>query len=112
MPSVNYLQRLGPEYLDQIFEHSRWIFEQDIDIGFEVYTSEEVELPRQAVTEFLEKIDPAVCARYLEHLIDERGEEAEIFHDRLAVIYLQMTIAAKRRGDDGRLYLAGRPGAY
>jgi Vam6/Vps39-like protein vacuolar protein sorting-associated protein 39 len=36
MPSVNYLQRLGPEYLDQVFEYSRWVFEQDVDIGFEV----------------------------------------------------------------------------
>ena len=36
MPSVTYLQRLGPEYLDLIFEHSRWVFEHDVDIGFEV----------------------------------------------------------------------------
>lgn len=36
MPIVNYLQRLGPENLDQIFEHSRWVLEQDRDIGFEV----------------------------------------------------------------------------
>lgn len=36
MPSVNYLQRLGPEYLDLIFEHSRWVFGQNTDIGFEV----------------------------------------------------------------------------
>ena len=36
MPSVNYLQRLGPEHHDLIFEHSRWVFEQDTDIAFEV----------------------------------------------------------------------------
>jgi hypothetical protein len=36
MPSVNYLQRLGPEYLDLIFEHSRWVFEKDDNIAFEV----------------------------------------------------------------------------
>lgn len=36
MPSVNYLQRLGPEYLDLVFQHSRWVFEQDHDIAFEV----------------------------------------------------------------------------
>ena len=35
-PSVNYLQRLGPEFIDLIFEHSRWVFEQDRDIAFEV----------------------------------------------------------------------------
>ncbi|KAH9926823.1 hypothetical protein B0H21DRAFT_138019 [Amylocystis lapponica] len=100
MPSVTYLQRLGPEHLDQIFEHSRWIFEQDADIAFEVFTSEEVELPRQAVAEFLEKIDPVICARYLEHLIDERGEETQSFHDRLAELYLRLTITAQRQGDE------------
>ena len=36
MPTVNYLQRLGPEHLEQIFEHSRWVFEQNRDIAFEV----------------------------------------------------------------------------
>ena len=35
-PSISYLQRLGPEYLDQIFKHSRWVLEQDADLGFEV----------------------------------------------------------------------------
>lgn len=35
-PSVNYLQRLGPEYLELIFKHSRWVFEEDHDIAFEV----------------------------------------------------------------------------
>ncbi len=36
MPSVQYLQRLGPEHIDQIFESAHWIFEQDPDIAFEV----------------------------------------------------------------------------
>ena len=36
MPSVDYLARLGPEYLDLIFQYSRWIFEQDRDIAFQV----------------------------------------------------------------------------
>ena len=36
MPSITYLQRLGPEHLNLIFEHSRWIFEQDVDIAFDV----------------------------------------------------------------------------
>lgn len=36
MPSINYLQRLGPEHLDLIFEHSLWVFEQDKTIALEV----------------------------------------------------------------------------
>lgn len=35
-PSVSYLQKLGPEYLDQIFESARWVFEQDRGMVFEV----------------------------------------------------------------------------
>lgn len=99
MPSVTYLQRLGPEYLDLIFEHSRWVFEHDVDIGFEIFTSEEVELPRQLVADFLETIDPKICARFLEYLINEKGDESAFFHNRLAELYLKMTLAAKKRGD-------------
>ncbi|KAI0370322.1 hypothetical protein BV20DRAFT_1121321 [Pilatotrama ljubarskyi] len=100
MPTVSYLQRLGPEHLDQIFEHSRWVFDQDRDIGFEIFTSEEVELPKERVADFLEHIDPAICARYIEYLISERGETSQEFHDRLAELYLRMTVAAKKKGDD------------
>lgn len=35
-PSITYLQKLGPEYLDHIFQFSRWIFDQNVDMGFEV----------------------------------------------------------------------------
>jgi hypothetical protein len=37
MPSVSYLQKLGPEHLQQIFNSSRWIFELNGDIAFEVF---------------------------------------------------------------------------
>ncbi|KAI0324590.1 hypothetical protein GY45DRAFT_1331365 [Cubamyces sp. BRFM 1775] len=100
MPTVNYLQRLGPEHLDQIFEHSKWVFEQDRDIAFEIFTSEEAELPKEPVADFLERLDPAICARFIEYLISERGETSQDFHDRLVELYLRMTVAAKRRGDD------------
>ncbi|KAI0649291.1 hypothetical protein C8Q79DRAFT_949834 [Trametes meyenii] len=100
MPTVNYLQRLGPEHLDQIFEHSKWVFEQDHDIAFEIFTSEEAELPKEPVADFLEHLDPAICARYIEYLISERGEVSREFHDRLAELYLRMTVAAKKRADD------------
>ncbi|KAI0768086.1 hypothetical protein BD413DRAFT_605556 [Trametes elegans] len=100
MPTVNYLQRLGPEHLDQIFEHSRWVFEQDHDIAFEIFTSEEAELPKEPVADFLESLDPAICARYIEYLINERGEVSQEFHDRLAELYLRMTVEAKKRSDD------------
>lgn len=42
MPTVNYLQRLGPEHMDQIFEHSRWVFENNRDIAFEVHSCSKI----------------------------------------------------------------------
>lgn len=59
-----------------------------------------MELPRQAVADYLEGIDPQLCARYLEFLIEERREESTHFHDRLAEVYLKMTLSAKKHGDD------------
>ncbi len=76
----------------------------------QVFTSEEVELPRNLVADFLEKIDPAICARYVEFLVNERGEESAMFHNRLAELYLTMSMSAKQQGDNGavRLYRFGR----
>ncbi|KZT73130.1 hypothetical protein DAEQUDRAFT_722252 [Daedalea quercina L-15889] len=100
MPSVTYLQRLGPEHLEQIFGAAHWLFEQDADIAFEIFTSEEVELPRELVVDFLELISLGLAARYLEYLIEERKEEGVGFHERLAETYLRLVMDAKRGGDE------------
>ncbi|KAL0955078.1 hypothetical protein HGRIS_003995 [Hohenbuehelia grisea] len=99
-PSISYLQKLGPEHLQHVFDGSRWVFEQDRDIAFEIFKSEEVELPRPAVADFLETIDPQVCIRYLEYLIEEREEDLPEFHDRLAELYLSTTLAARKKGNE------------
>lgn len=124
MPSITYLQRLGPDHLDTVFQHSRWIFDENPDMALEVsgitdvvniylcknkiFTSEEAELPPQHVANFLESVNPKFCARYLEFLIEERHEESSIYHDRLAELYLKMTIDAKKAGDEGMHYLRTR----
>lgn len=124
-PSISYLQKLGSEYLDQIFESARWVFEQDRDMAFEVgfystsssivklmrrglyqiFTSDDVELPPGAVTDYLEKLDPQIATRYLEYLIDEKEDQSAGFHDRLAELYLGITMAAKRKGEEGESFL-------
>lgn len=35
-PTVTYLQKLGEEYMDQVFKSARWVFQQDQNIAFEV----------------------------------------------------------------------------
>jgi hypothetical protein len=58
-------------------------------------------LPRQEVADFLEGLDPALSSRFLEFLIEERNEISQSFHNRLAELYLSMTLSAKKRGDEG-----------
>lgn len=36
MPTISYLQKLGPEHLEQIFKSARWVFEINQDMAFEV----------------------------------------------------------------------------
>lgn len=48
-------------------------------------------------------ISPALCAGYMEYLIDEAGEANPMFHDRLAELYLKA--AQDTRTSDGTLPL-------
>ena len=34
-PSIHYLQKLGPEYIDQVFKYARWVLDTDQDMGFQ-----------------------------------------------------------------------------
>ncbi|PPQ95740.1 hypothetical protein CVT26_015866, partial [Gymnopilus dilepis] len=99
-PSIHYLQKLGPEYIDLVFRYSRWIFDLDPEMAFQIFTSEDVNLPRKPVADYLETIDPTLCAKYLEYLIAERNEDSTAFHDRLAELYLSMVETARKRNDE------------
>jgi len=35
-PSITYLQRLGSEYLDTVFQYSKWILDENSEMGLEV----------------------------------------------------------------------------
>ena len=56
----------------------------------QIFQSEDVELPRPKVADFLETIDQRICARFIEYLIEEKGEHSVAFHNRLAELYLKM----------------------
>ncbi|KAJ3504846.1 hypothetical protein NLJ89_g7728 [Agrocybe chaxingu] len=101
-PSIHYLQKLGPEYIDQVFNYAQWIFECDSEMAFQIFTSEDVELPKKTVADYLENLDPKYCANYLEYIIEERHEETPAFHDRLAELYFNMTMTAKKRSDESK----------
>ncbi|KAG1771130.1 rab guanyl-nucleotide exchange factor [Suillus placidus] len=105
-PSMSYLRKLCPEYINQVFESSSWVFGRGPSYGFRgdpcIFTSDDVELPRTQVTDYLEKIDPTISTRYIEYLVDEKGEESPAFHDRLTELYLNMTLSAHKQGDEAK----------
>ncbi|KAG8694933.1 Vacuolar morphogenesis protein 6 [Ceratobasidium sp. 395] len=100
-PSIRYLQKLGPEYLDLIFKSARWIFEAKPDLAFNIFTAEEVELPRGAVADYLEGIDPMLAIKFIEYLFSECQEESYTFGDRLGELYLRSAVQFRRAKDKG-----------
>ena len=36
VPSITYLQRLSPDYMDTVFQYSRWIFDENAEMALEV----------------------------------------------------------------------------
>ncbi|KAJ4480006.1 hypothetical protein J3R30DRAFT_3467312 [Lentinula aciculospora] len=98
--SIQYLRKLGPEDLDQVFESARWVIEQHSDRSLEIFKSDDVDLPRDRVADYLEKIDPLLCTQYLEYLIQEREEVSVVFHDRLVELYAKITLDARRKKDE------------
>uniref|UniRef100_A0A8C1H2J6 VPS39 subunit of HOPS complex n=1 Tax=Cyprinus carpio carpio TaxID=630221 RepID=A0A8C1H2J6_CYPCA len=90
--TVQYLQRLGVENLDIIFEFSPWVLKICSEDGLKIFTEDltEVEtLPRDKVLNFLKEGFKELAIPYLEHIIhlwDETGPE---FHNVLIQLYLE-----------------------
>ncbi|QRV74951.1 vacuolar protein-sorting-associated protein 39 [Ceratobasidium sp. AG-Ba] len=95
-PTIRYLQKLGPEYQELVFQSARWIFEAKPDMAFDIFTTEEVELPRAAVADYLEGIDPMLGIRFIEYLFGERQEESLAFGDRLGELYLRSAVQFRK----------------
>jgi hypothetical protein len=41
-PSIAYLQRLSPEYLDTIFQYSKWILNENAEMALEVRSAMDI----------------------------------------------------------------------
>jgi hypothetical protein len=41
-PSITYLQRLSPEYLDTIFQYSKWILNENAEMALEVSSAMDI----------------------------------------------------------------------
>src|SRR5882757_490 len=69
----------------------------------QIFQSEDVELPRPRVADFLETIDQRISARFIEYLIEEKGENSVAFHNRLAELYLKMAAPGRTGLPEGIL---------
>ena len=104
-----YLQKLGRQFLDLIFEFSTPLLQTFPDDGLEVFTDDDPsngmlvhELPRDAVLSHLDKIDVKLAMKYLEHIIHTRKDETPDFHNRLAAFYLDRILQALEKERDRR----------
>ncbi|WRT65779.1 uncharacterized protein IL334_002728 [Kwoniella shivajii] len=98
-PTIRYLQKLGSSELDLILESSKWIFDEDPKMALQIFTADEPEvesLPRTEVMRFLAEINEGACIGYLEHIINNLGEDGSDYHDKLAELYL-----AKVKAEEG-----------
>ncbi|XP_055878560.1 vam6/Vps39-like protein [Biomphalaria glabrata] len=88
--TVQYLQHLGKDHIDLIFEYAVWVLKQYPEDGLKIFTEDlpEIEnLPRDQVLDFLEKVSPDLAIPYLEYIVFERKDQKEEFHNRLVDAY-------------------------
>ncbi|XP_064600177.1 vam6/Vps39-like protein [Liolophura sinensis] len=88
--TVQYLQHLGQDHLNLIFEYAEWVLKQHPEDGIKIFTEDlpEVEsLPRDQVLDYLEKISKDLAIQYLEHVVVQCADETPEFHNRLVHLY-------------------------
>lgn len=88
--TIQYLQHLGTEHKQLIFEFAGWVLEKSPEDGLKIFTEDlqEVEdLPRAEVLDYLLKNHQSLVIPYLEHIIHTWNESKPIFHNILIKQY-------------------------
>ncbi|KAF9362961.1 Vam6/Vps39-like protein [Mortierella sp. NVP85] len=91
LPTVHYLQDLGPEHLKLILEFGTWILESEPSVAMKIFTDERSEvtvLPRHKIISYLERLSLDLCVVYLEHIIHDLRDQTPEFHNTLLISYL------------------------
>uniref|UniRef100_A0A182JZ75 CNH domain-containing protein n=1 Tax=Anopheles christyi TaxID=43041 RepID=A0A182JZ75_9DIPT len=100
--TVQYLQQLGTDFKQLIFEFSGWVLQKHPEDGLKVFVEEMPEvknLPRAEVLDFLLKDHRTLVIRYLEHIINVWNEEKALFHNILIQQYRERLIMLKNVKD-------------
>ncbi|XP_045614549.1 vam6/Vps39-like protein [Procambarus clarkii] len=103
--TVTYLQHLGPQHIDLIFEYGGWVLKSYPEDGLKIFigdksTSGEVDqLPRPKVLNFLKKTEKSLVIPYLEHVIEEWGDTTPLLHNELIHQYRDIVTAPFQSSD-------------
>uniref|UniRef100_A0A8D8SG64 Vam6/Vps39-like protein n=1 Tax=Cacopsylla melanoneura TaxID=428564 RepID=A0A8D8SG64_9HEMI len=92
--SIRYLQGLGKENMDIIFQYSTWILEDNPKEALQIFTEDvdEVEqLPRDRILDFLQRKFKHLVIPYLEHVINVWDDTNTLNHDTLIHEYQDKT---------------------
>ncbi|XP_061706841.1 LOW QUALITY PROTEIN: vam6/Vps39-like protein, partial [Cydia pomonella] len=84
--TIEYLQTMGTENLDIIFEFSDSILKDHPKEALKIFTEDKIEvknLPRQSILDFLKRKHKSLVVPYLEHIIHAWNESNALFHDEL-----------------------------
>lgn len=105
-PTIQYLQNLGPEFIDVILETSHWLLEVDSGLGMEVFTADTGKVgswPRLEIVDDLNRFNKDLCAVYLEFIIESAGEADPELHDKLIRLYLRKAASLREQLQAGQL---------
>ncbi|XP_065215173.1 vam6/Vps39-like protein [Planococcus citri] len=93
--TVQYLQRLGKENIDLIFQFAGWVLERHPEDGLKIFTEDiqEVEqLPRPKVLDYLNRTNKSLVIPYLEHVIYIWNDTNPLLHNALVHQYREKVL--------------------
>uniref|UniRef100_A0A1B6MRH7 CNH domain-containing protein n=1 Tax=Graphocephala atropunctata TaxID=36148 RepID=A0A1B6MRH7_9HEMI len=84
--TVQYLQTLGEDHINVIFQFAGWVLESHPEDGLKIFTEDTAEvehLPRPKVLDYLLRTQKSLVIPYLEHVIHTWKDTNSIFHNVL-----------------------------
>ncbi|XP_047989752.1 vam6/Vps39-like protein [Leguminivora glycinivorella] len=90
--TIHYLQKMGTENLDIIFEFSDSILKEQPEEALKIFTEDKIEvknLPRENILNFIKNNHKSLVVPYLEHIIHTWNENSALFHNELIIQYTE-----------------------
>lgn len=92
--TVQYLQNLGPEHINLVFEYATRVLEKSPSEGLSIFTDilDVDSWPRAAIYDFLLKNCKDMVIPYLEHIIHQWKEPSTLFHNAIIIQYKELLV--------------------